>query len=367
MRVLWLTWKDIQHPDAGGAEVVSSELAGRLVRDGHEVILVTAGYSGAKPEATIDGYKVIRNGGRFSVYWQAYRYVKRHLREWPDIVVEEINTIPFCSRFYLRRKPRVLFFHMLCREIWFHQMPLPAGLVGYLAEPLYLRLLSRDRAIAMSESTKRDLQRYGFRPAAISVISEGIQLKPLKRLDNGVKYKRPTLVSLGSIRPMKRTLHQIRAFERAKAQLPQLQLKIAGDASGSYGRKVLRVIGRSPYRADIEYLGRISSADKQTLLQKAHLIAVTSVKEGWGLIVTEAASQGTPAVVYDVDGLRDSVQDGQTGLITEQNNPQHLAEAIVTLLTNQNLYATISKAAWEWSQQINFETSYAQFKEAVEI
>jgi glycogen synthase len=94
VKILWLTWKDSKHPHAGGAEVVSSELAKRLVKAGHEVTFVTSGYKGASQTDSIDGYSIVRVGGRFTVYWQAYRYIKKNLADWPDFVVEEINTIP---------------------------------------------------------------------------------------------------------------------------------------------------------------------------------------------------------------------------------------------------------------------------------
>src|SRR4029077_5380490 len=120
-----------------------------------------------------------------------------------------------------------------------------------------------------------------------------------------------------------------------------LQMKIVGDASGEYGQRVLQYIAQSPYKADIDYLGRVSDEEKMRVMQKAHLIAVTSIKEGWGLIVTEAASQGTPAVVYDVDGLRDAVKDDVTGLITKRNKPQELAERIGELLSDPGRYEQI--------------------------
>lgn len=367
MRILWLSWKDSNHPQAGGAELVTSELLKGLVKDGHEVTLLTSGYAGASSTSIIDGYKVVRVGGRVSVYWQAYRYIKRHLSDWPDFAIEEINTIPFCSRLYLRHTPRLLFFHMLCREIWFYQLPLPASLVGYFLEPLYLRFLSKEKTIAMSESTKKDLRRYGFLPQNVTVISEGIQMKPILEIVSSAKYDKPTIVSLGSIRPMKRTMDQIHAFELAKATLPALQMKIAGDGSGSYGKKVLAAITASPFGHDIEYLGRISAAQKSQLLQKVHLITVTSIKEGWGLIVTEAASQGTPAIVYNVDGLRDSVQHGKTGAICRHNTPKDMAINIIELLSDKTQYQTLRRNAWQWSKDINFDTSYRQFSKELQI
>jgi len=369
MKIIWLSWKDIRHPKAGGAEVVSTELIKGLVKDGHEVILVTGQYPGSKDTDVADGYKTVRVGSSFSVYWQAYRYIKRNLLDWPDFVIEEINTIPFCSRLYLRHKPRLLFFHMLCREIWFYQLPIPASLIGYLIEPLYLRFLSSEKAIAMSQSTKNDLTRFGFKQQNITVISEGIQLEPMLELASCQKYDRPTIASLGNFRPMKRTMDQIRAFEIAKAKIPTLQMKIAGDGSGNYGKKVLDAIANSPYSKDIECLGRVSalSVEKYQLLQKAHIITVTSIKEGWGLIVTEAASQGTPAVVYNVDGLRDSVKDNITGVICSQNTPANMAANVIDLLSDEKRYQKLRENAWQWSKKINFENSYKQLSQEIKL
>src|SRR3989344_5855773 len=104
MKILWLTWKDKNHPRAGGAEVVNEELAKRLVADGHEVTFVVAQFPGARAEEERDGFRTIRVGGRYSVYWYAYRLYKKKFQGWPDLVIDEMNTIPFFARFYVREK-----------------------------------------------------------------------------------------------------------------------------------------------------------------------------------------------------------------------------------------------------------------------
>ncbi len=55
MKILWLTWKDIKHPLAGGAEVVNEELAKRLAKDGHEVLFLVGGFEGGEGGS---GYKL---------------------------------------------------------------------------------------------------------------------------------------------------------------------------------------------------------------------------------------------------------------------------------------------------------------------
>lgn len=366
MNILWLCNKDRNHPRAGGAELVNEELAKRLVKDGHGVIFLVAGFENCQKEEIIDGYKVIRLGNRWSVYWQAYRYYKNNLIGWADLVIDEVNTIPFFAKFYVKEK-NILFIHMLCREIWFYEMFFPLNLIGYILEPIYLWLLSDRKVITISESTKNDLMRFGFKSENITIISEGIELEPLKELESYqvIKYKVPTILTLGVIRPMKRTEHIVKAFEILKETIPNARLIIAGSTEGRYGGMILKMIQASKYKESIEYLGKVSKEKKIELMQKAHILAVTSVKEGWGLIVTEANSQGTPAVVYNVDGLRDAVKNNQTGFICNKNTPENLAERIIDIFKNQELYKTLQKNGWYWGREINFETSYKEFIKSI--
>jgi len=222
-------------------------------------------------------------------------------------------------------------------------------------------LLRNYEVITISESTKKDLVRYGFRPEKIYIIPEGIELTPVEDISTIQKYTEPTVLSLGTMRGMKRTKHQIQAFEIAKQTIPGLRMKIAGDASYQYGKETRELIEQSPYKNDIEYLGKVSKEKKIELMQKSHCIMVTSVKEGWGLIVTEANSQGTPAVAYDVDGLRDSIRNNETGFLAQKNTPESLAKAIIGLFNNEEQYAKIRNNAWVWSKEFNFDRTYQEF------
>lgn len=356
MKILWLSWKDREHPLAGGAEVVKEQLARRLAADGHEVVLLVGGFRGASPRVERDGYTIVRVGGRVSVYWAAFRYYRRHLAGWPDRVIDEVNTVPFFARLYVR-EPNLLFVHMLCRRIWFYEMVFPLSVVGYLLEPLYLRLLADRRVVTVSESTRADLARHGFRAERIDVISEGIEIEPVPTAAAATKPARPTLIGLGAIRPMKRTHHQVEAFELLKRDIPDLQLTLVGDGTGRYGRRVLRRVARSRYADDIHYHGKVPIDVKLELLREAHLLLVTSVKEGWGLVVTEAGSQATPAVVYDVDGLRDSVQDGRTGLVVRPS-PEALAAGVRAALDDPERYAGMQDEALRFASAVTFDRAY---------
>jgi len=166
---------------------------------------------------------------------------------------------------------------------------------------------------------------------------------------------------------MKRPDQTIKAFEIAKNKIPALQLVIAGQGKGLYSRFVNFMVKNSAFADSISLLGRISNKKKVTILRESHLLLATSVKEGWGLTVTEAASQGTPAVVYDVDGLRDAVLHNKTGLVCRKNNPNTMAENIVKILKDKKLYNRLRKNAWKESRRVNFERSCKEFMRIIKL
>jgi len=362
MNIIWFTWKDLTHPNAGGAEVVNEEIAKRLVKDGHNVTLLVGGYENCKNEETINGYKVIRSGNKLTTYYSSYKHFKHKLQNWADVIIEEVNTIPYFTQYYTKAK-RVLIIHQLARAVWFYEMKFPLNIIGYILESIYVRLLNKNKVITISSSTKNDLKKVGFIDNNIDIISMGTDIKPVLTLDNLEKFSEPTIISLGRITSMKKTIDQVKAFEIAKEEIPNLKLKIAGFGNDKYFDNVKTYISQSKYSNDIEYLGKITKNEKTELMRKSHLITVTSIKEGWGLIVTEAASQGTPSIVYDIDGLRDSVKHNITGIITKENNYHVLSQNIVKLLNDTKLYNEFQENGWEWSKKVTFEQCYKDFIE----
>jgi glycosyltransferase involved in cell wall biosynthesis len=81
----------------------------------------------------------------------------------------------------------------------------------------------------------------------------------------------------------------------------------------------------------VQFLGKISEGEKIERIARAHVLILTSVREGWGLVVTEAAAVGTPVIAYDVPGLRDSVQ-ASNGVLSEPS-PEHLSSVLQEFLS----------------------------------
>jgi glycosyltransferase involved in cell wall biosynthesis len=366
MKIVWFSWKDINHPLAGGAENVSWQIMRRLTGEGHEVKLITSRYPGSKPKEVNEGVEIFHDGNRFSVYLKARTLFKRQLADWPDLVIDEMNTVPFASGFYSRSRS-LLLAYQLARKVWFYQMVFPLSVIGYLMEPIYLFGLSRKYKLVLTESdsTRQDMSRFGFSRRNVKVFRVGIDLKPVANLP--AKSDLNHVLVLGSVRPMKRTLSALKAFELARSTNPALKLTIAGDNRGRYARKVTGYAAKSKHRQAINIAGRVSQQERLELMRQASVILVTSTKEGWGLIVTEANSQGTPAIAYDVDGLRDSIKDRVTGLLVKSGDEQALGAAITDLLSDAARYQQLRESAWQDSRQYTHENSYADFTKAAGI
>jgi glycosyltransferase involved in cell wall biosynthesis len=166
----------------------------------------------------------------------------------------------------------------------------------------------------------------------------------------GEKASRPTIVYLGRLVPSKRIADIVEATALLRTELPTVQLWLVGDGTRDYIRRLHDLVARHNLSENVRFWGKVSQAQKCDLLKQAHVFAMTSVREGWGLVILEANAFGTPAVVYDVHGLRDSVRDGETGLVCKTNTPPALAANLRKLLTDHELHARLAHGALEWSR-----------------
>ncbi len=351
----------MDHPEAGGAELVNEELAKKLVLEGHEVKFIVGGWPNCENKVERNGYEIVRLGNRYTVYVKAFNYYRKKLKNWGDLVIDECNTIPFFAKFYVNCKT-VFIIQQLAREVWFYQMPLPISIIGYLLEPFYLKLFKDQKTFTFAESTKNDLIKLGFKNELIKIISESYTIKPVNNINKVPKPTNPTILYFSAFRAMKRPNHVIKAFTIAKQRIKNLKLIVVGDGAGRYAQHVKKMIINAPNSNDIEYLGSVYEEDlKRKVMQSAHFICCTSVREGWGIIISEAGSQGTPAIVYDIHGLRDAVGNGKAGIIVYQNSPEGMAESIISSFKNFDKYKDIQLKAYKMACDVNVSRTFSIF------
>lgn len=315
MRILVLSWKDTTHPAAGGAEVYTREISRAWAALGHDVTWFCAAVEGQPAEEVRDGVRVLRRGGRFGVFAAARRWYGREGYGRFDIVVDEVNTRPFLAPRWAAGTPVVALIFQVCREIWSFEMPAPLALLGrHVLEPHWLRLYRDVPTLTISESSRASLFNYGLRQ--IEVV--GVGVPALRRPDVG-REAVPTLLFVGRLADNKRPSAAVEAFSLLRDRMPDARLWVVGD-----GPDRLRLAAAAP--PGVTFFGRVNEEAKQQVMARAHALVVTSVREGWGLVVDEAAAMGTPSIGYDVPGLRDSIEAAGGVLVAPA--PSELADAI---------------------------------------
>lgn len=321
MRILVLNWKDRTHPAAGGAEVYVDAITRRWAEWGHDVTLLCGLTAGQEPTETVGGVRIVRRGGRFSVYQEARRWYRREGRGRFDVVLDVVNTRPFLTPAYVDDARVVALIFQVAREVWSYEMPCLVALAGrHWLEPRWLRQYSRIPTVTISESSRRSLKAYGLRD--ITVVPVGLEVGTLPA--RPPREERPTVAFLGRLAANKRPDDALHAFRLARRGVPALQMWVLGTGP-------LEASLREEFRDDpVQFFGRVSDESKLELLARAHAVLVTSVREGWGLVVTEAATVGTPAIGYDVAGLRDSLR-ASDGVVVRPNVAE-LASTIESLL-----------------------------------
>jgi glycosyltransferase involved in cell wall biosynthesis len=177
-----------------------------------------------------------------------------------------------------------------------------------------------------------------------------------------VKEPAGRIVSVGRLVASKRFDHVIRAFAKVRTRFPAATLTVIGD--GPTRRELLQLADALGLGSAIRLTGRVSETAKRQLLEAADVLVATSVREGWGLTTTEAARLGTPAVVYDVPGFRDSVIHERTGLLTAPN-PQSLADAVVRVLADRALYDSLREQAWRTWRDLSWDSTASAFERAL--
>lgn len=327
MKVLFTNWRDVKHPKAGGAEIFTHEVLKRLVERGHEATLFAGAFDGCNRETVVDNVRVVRSGGKFTVYREAKKHYRRHFQGEFDIVVDEINTRPFMTPGYVE-EPVVALIHQLAREFWFYETPFPLDHLGYYwLEDRWLKRYADIPTVTVSESTRQDLSELDF--ADVTVVPQGLSVTPVGNVPE--KPATPTFAFVGRMTEAKRPNHALAAFEHLKRRLPNAELHVVGDG---YLFDELR----TEADGSVTFHGHVPEEEKLNLMKRSHALLVPSAREGWGLVVTEANAMGTPAVGYDVPGLRDSITDGETGLLSE-TAPESLALTAMELFDNWKYYA----------------------------
>ncbi|MGZ4595125.1 MAG: glycosyltransferase family 4 protein [Actinomycetes bacterium] len=353
LRVLFLSWRDQWHPEAGGAEAFLDHVSSHLAALGHEVTVLTARYDGSRADETVDGRRFLRRGGRFTVYpWSLLRLLLR--RRSVDVVIDVQNGIPFWSPL-VTAKPVVNLVHHVHREQWPEVFgPARARFGWWLESRVAPRVYARSHYLVVSAATRDELATLGVDASRTAVVYSGRDPAPAG--EHAVTSDEPTLVVLGRLVPHKRVELAIEALAALRRRHPELTLHVVGH--GYWHDELVARASTLGVTDAVTFHGFVDDATKNALLGSAWVNLLPSLKEGWGLAIIEAGAQGVPSIAFrEASGTTESVLDGLTGFLVE--DPAEFETAIERVLLDPVLRKELGEAAREFAENFTWEATAA--------
>lgn len=355
MKILVLNWQDWLNPLSGGAEVHLYEVFKRIAaRANNEVTLFCSRHEGSAELETIDNIRIIRRGGRntfnFLVPWV---YCTKFKKDDFDIVIDDINKIPFYTPLYVK-KPLLAISHHFFGDSIFRQAGKIAGNYVYYSEKLIDTVYKNTPFAVVSNSTLDEFKQRGFDVSNFAIVGNAIEqdMFPMKI---SKKFDVPSVAYFGRLKKYKSVDHLVRAFAIVKKRMQNAKLHIMG--RGDFKDELFALCQELKITDDVIFYGYVSDRQKIEVLSKVHCVVNTSMKEGWGITNIEANACGTPVLSADSPGLRDSVSNGVSGLLYKYGDINALADAIYLLLNEEELNYKLSKGSIEWASKFSWEHS----------
>jgi glycosyltransferase involved in cell wall biosynthesis len=319
--VLLLCWRDTGHPQGGGSETYLQRIGAQLAASGVTVTLRTARYPGAARREVIDGVRISRAGGRYSVYvWALLAMAAARLgvgplrRVRPDVVVDTQNGLPFLARLIYGRRVAVLVHHCH-REQW----PVAGWVLGrlgwFVESRLSPRLHRRNQYVTVSLPSARDLVGLGVANERMVLVRNGLDEAPELSL-RGPRARHPRVLVLSRLVPHKQIEDALAAVALLQPSIPGLHLDIVG--GGWWWQRLVDHAASLGISDAVTFHGHVDDVTKHHVMQQSWVHLLPSCKEGWGLAVIEAAQHGVPTIGYRYSGgLADSIIDGVTGVLVD--------------------------------------------------
>ena len=329
LRVLVLNWRDVRHPQAGGAEQYIHQITRRWAAAGADVTWFTGRAPDQAPSDVIDGIRILRAGGELSLYLHTAARLVRSRANF-DVVLDCQNGIPFFSPLFAGTAvPVVQVVHHVHQDQFATRFSRPVAALGRFLEGTATRRVYGPRAVAaVSPSTRRELRhRLRFRGPIFLVPNGSVDVPELI----GPRDPDPTVTVVSRLVPHKRIdllLHHVRAAAR---HVPDLRVNVVGD--GPERARLQALVTDLGLMHTVSFHGYQPDDVRDALLRRAWVTTSTSVAEGWGCAVIEAAAWGVPCAAMAAPGINDSVVDGRTGWVVgpERDFGGALAGAVTDL------------------------------------
>jgi glycosyltransferase involved in cell wall biosynthesis len=328
----------------GGAERWLRDLALRLAASGHEVTYLTMRHWESGHEPSLPGVRVVGLVRAGDVYSDARRTlgppvrfgigIARHLlRHGREYEVVHAGSFPYFSLVAaaLARRPsgyllEVEWYEVWTRGYWRRYAGAVVGTIGWLVQRACVRI--PHRAYCFSRLTARQLVAEGYRgePVVLPGIYAGSPVAALDGVD-------PALVVYAGRHIREKRLDALLGGLRwARERRPDLRLDVYGD--GPDRARIESLAGELRLQDSVRFLGRRPEQEVAGAFASAACLATASEREGYGLVVVEAAAHGTPSVVVagPENAATELVHENVNGAIAADASPEQIGAALLRVV-----------------------------------
>ncbi len=358
--ILIINWQDWTNPLSGGAEVHLREIFKRLTGD-FNIYLLCTHFANAPKNEIIDGINIYRVGSRNTFNFHVPKAYKKlnELKSF-DLVIEDLNKIPFFGDRFVKGKRLAVMHHVFGKIIYTETNPILASYV-YYSEKLIPKHYKNIPMIAVSQSSKNELVKMGIPKANVKVVYNGVDIK---RYQSTAKLtKNPTIICLGRIKKYKRMDILIDSIPYVLKSIPDLKVILVGN--GDDLPRLKEISRRNKIEKSIKFTNFVPAKEKADLLTSSWVSVNTSPKEGWGLTSIESQSSGTPSIVPDSPGLRETVKNGVSGYIYPFEDTKTLSEILIKILKDRKLVIKMGASAKKWAKNFSWDESAKKMKEII--
>lgn len=337
MKIAVLNFRDISHPKHGGAEVFLEKLGQEWTESGHEVVFFSPKSNQRYLDLRNEHIKYLQVGNQFTAY---NKIPKTVLKENWDLIIDCFNVRGFelqrWKKSFSNPSKSVVLIFQTAEEVWREMTPFPLSYIGRkILEPYWLKKYIGYEIITICQSNVKALEKFGLN--TFKVIEPGFEID-VKHAP-ALKYNFSSTKSVINIVFCARLVAMKRPFDAIdvvkclvdEKNVREFVLHVIGD--GPLLEKLKRYANSR--KVNVVFHGRISDASRNDVYKKSDFVIGTSVREGWGLTISEGAYYGCIPIVYDVAGLRDSSKKAAGFNVPER--PEYIAKKIIELLTSVNL------------------------------
>ena len=330
------------YPVIGGIETWTKEIAERLA-DKAEIFVVTGKVKNQPTKEELNGVKI----------WRTSLFTLTNLSASPLIYTLTCLDFIFLKSLFLIKQEKIDILH--CQGFL-------SSLLGFFLSKLtkipYIATVQR------LESRRNPLKNFIYRQAdfcigvswAVAENFRKIGVKNIKVIPNGIDLKRFeglerkrhdgfVVITVARLEKVKGIEYLVKSISNLKSQISNLTCLIIGD--GSERKNLEDLVKKLGLQEKVKFLGPIPNEKIPEYLAQADCFCLPSLREGFGIAILEALAAGLPVIGTNVGGIKDIVDNGQTGILVEPQNSQAIAQAIQKIYSGQR-FAKADLAKYDW-------------------